>query len=57
MSKKEKKQSAKAPTPARRVYEAPGFLSSLAFERQSLACAPASRNASPVFPASCSMQS
>jgi hypothetical protein len=57
MSKKDKKKTQKASTRSRLPYEAPDFINSLAFERQSLACAPASRNASPVFPASCSMQS
>ena len=41
----------------RRPYKAPDFMSSLAFERKSLACNPATRNASPAFPALCSMQS
>ena len=41
----------------RRPYVAPDFMSSLAFERKSLACNPATRNASPAFPALCSMQS
>ena len=57
MAKKSKKKTEKVTARARQAYEAPGFINSLAFERQSLACAPASRNASPVFPASCSMQS
>lgn len=57
MSDSSKKKSRKAPQQARQPYQAPDFINSLAFERKSLACVPASRNASPVFPANCSMQS
>ena len=57
MSDSSKKKSKKAPRQARQAYEAPDFINSLAFERKSLACVPATRNANPVFPANCSMQS
>ena len=52
-----KKIAAKSKRAKRRPYSAPDFESSLAFERKSLACVPATRNASPDFPALCSMQS
>ena len=55
MAKKIKSEKNKAAK--RRPYCAPDFESSLAFERKSLACVPATRNASPNFPALCSMQS
>ena len=55
MAKKIKSEKTKVAK--RRAYCAPDFESSLAFERKSLACVPATRNASPNFPALCSMQS
>ena len=57
MAKKNKQQNETIRQDERRPYEAPAFMSSLAFERKSLACNPATRNASPVFPTLCSMQS
>ena len=57
MAKKNKQQSQNIRQDERRPYEAPAFMSSLAFERKSLACNPATRNASPAFPTLCSMQS
>ena len=56
MTNKDKRKQTKA-IKERRPYTAPDFESSLAFERKSLACVPATRNASPDFPALCSMQS
>jgi hypothetical protein len=57
MPKKTQIKEEKISSDERRPYEAPDFFSSLAFERKSLACSPATRNASPDFPTFCSMQS
>ena len=56
MTKKDKRKKNTA-IKERRPYCAPDFESSLAFERKSLACVPATRNASADFPSLCSMQS
>lgn len=43
---------------ARRAYAKPGFLTSIAFERSSLACVPTNLNTQPgPAPFGCSMQS
>ncbi len=56
MSKTKDEKDQKRGRKARRDYQAPDFLASLAFERRSLSCGGNLTN-SPVFPQNCGLQS